>query len=224
MHTHTGKRVVSNSIILSYWVIPVGALPGISPDAFVAALHTTWECLITNNRQFLVVIPIAIYHERCGNGLSNRFKQKQNNCCKPKLSLKNPLFIKKKKIHYTKVSKILHMNTQDYAALKKKQNKLLFYDSNPKLISTRQTIITISYDSTLPKQPSTKISNSHAALWRGFIGKGTHLSLMFECWWTKKEAFPSIIADVFRSMSWWIWNKRCPSLIKLHTKSYIYAH
>lgn len=43
--TQTGKRVVSNSIILSYWVIPLEVLPGISPDAFVTALHTSWEYL-----------------------------------------------------------------------------------------------------------------------------------------------------------------------------------
>lgn len=44
-HTHTGKRVVNVSIILSYWLIPAGVLPGTSPDTFAAALHKIWEFL-----------------------------------------------------------------------------------------------------------------------------------------------------------------------------------
>lgn len=58
MHTQTGKRVVSNSIILSYWVIPLEVLPGISPDAFVTALHTSWEYLITTQVDLLEQKPI----------------------------------------------------------------------------------------------------------------------------------------------------------------------
>lgn len=89
MHTQTGKRVVSNSIILSYWVIPLEVLPGISPDAFVTALHTSWEYLITTQVDLL--------------------EQKPNNCNKPNFELE-AIIQNKKENALNRNTKILHTN------------------------------------------------------------------------------------------------------------------
>lgn len=61
-HTHTGKRVVRVSIILSYWVIPLGVISGTSPDTFVAALHKTWQFLYEAVKLLLNIKKCTVIH------------------------------------------------------------------------------------------------------------------------------------------------------------------
>lgn len=67
-----------------------------------------------------MVIPIAIYHERCGNGLSNRFKQKQKQLLQAKIVIKEPIIYKEKE---NTLHKSLKETTYEHTGLRSSQKK-----------------------------------------------------------------------------------------------------